>query len=80
MGTVRKPTMPMSWNSGSQDTMTSRSTRSSDAVTIAVRLAYRLRWVIRTALGSAVEPLVSCSSTVSSSLCGRSGTGGRTSA
>jgi hypothetical protein len=78
IGTVRNPTMPMSWNSGSQDTMTSRSRRSSEACTIAVRLAKRLRWVIRTAFGSAVEPLVSCSSAVSSSPCGRSGTGGST--
>ena len=59
--------MPMSWNSGSHDTITSRSVSSRAACTIAAMLACRLRWVMRTALGSAVEPLVSCSSAVSSS-------------
>ena len=41
--------------------------RAWPPATIAAMLACRLRWVIRTALGSAVEPLVSCSSAVSSS-------------
>ncbi len=67
MGIVRKPTMPMSWKSGSHDTITSVSVSSRAACTIAPMLECRLRWVMRTALGSAVEPLVSCSSAVSSS-------------
>ena len=67
IGRVRKPTMPMSWKSGSHDTITSPPVSSRAACTIAPMLACRLRWVMRTALGSAVEPLVSCSSAVSSS-------------
>ena len=60
--------MPMSWNSGSHDTITSRSrVELARPRTIAAMLACRLPWVIRTAFGSAVEPLVSCSSAVSSS-------------
>ena len=59
--------MPMSWKSGSHDTITSRSVSSRAACTIAAMFACRLRWVMRTALGSAVEPLVSCRSAVSSS-------------
>ena len=57
----------MSWKSGSHDTCTSRSTSRRAACAIAVMLACRLPWVIRTAFGSAVDPLVSCSSAVSPS-------------
>ena len=43
--------MPMSWNSGSQDTITSPPGRAARPRTIASMLACRLRWVIRTAFG-----------------------------
>ena len=59
--------MPMSWNSGSHETIRSFSTSSFAPTCIAVMLACRLPWVIRTAFGSAVEPLVSCSNAVSPS-------------
>jgi hypothetical protein len=39
IGMVRKPTMPMSWNNGSQDTITSCAGSSAAACTIAVMLA-----------------------------------------
>ena len=59
--------MPMSWKSGSHDTITSRSrSQPGGRAPSRVMLACRLRWVMRTAFGSAVEPLVSCSSAVSS--------------
>ncbi len=59
--------MPMSWNSGSHDTMTSVSKSNSARSTIAVMLENRLPWVIFTAFGSAVDPLVSCRSASESS-------------
>jgi hypothetical protein len=34
IGTVKNPTIPMSWNSGSHDTITSRLMSSLDASTI----------------------------------------------
>ena len=41
IGTVRKPTMPMSWNVGSHDTMTSTSKSNSARSTMALTLEYR---------------------------------------
>ena len=67
IGTVRKPVIPMSWNSGSQLTMTSVSRSYSAPTNIASALEYRFRWLIRTALGGPVEPEVNCISATSSS-------------
>ena len=72
IGWVRKPTMPMSWNSGSQDTITSPGLMLALAH-IDSMFAQRLRWVICTAFGVDVEPEVSCSSAVLSSPISTSG-------
>lgn len=66
--------MPMSWNSGNQDTITSPG-RIWAAWHIASMLAHRLRWVIRTALGVEVDPEVSCSRAGRSSPISTSGAG-----
>lgn len=75
MGTVRKPTMPISWNSGSQLTMTSISGLYLEATYMPCALAYRLRWVILTALGDPVEPDVSCMRATESSSASRGSIG-----
>ena len=59
--------MPMSWNSGSQLTITSRSATRFVAAYMDSTFAHRLRWVILTAFGVAVEPEVSWRKAVSSS-------------
>ncbi len=51
IGTVRNPVIPMSWNSGSQLTITSVSMSNSAPTNIASALDTRLRWVIWTAFG-----------------------------
>ena len=50
IGWVRKPTMPMSWNSGSQDTITSPGLMPALSH-IDSMFAHRFRWVICTAFG-----------------------------
>lgn len=42
IGTVRNPTIPMSWKVGSQDTITSVSKSNSARSTMALTLEYRL--------------------------------------
>ena len=59
--------MPMSWNKGSQLTITSVSMSNSAPTNIASALDTTLRWVIWTAFGLPVEPEVSCISATSSS-------------
>ena len=59
-GSMANPTRPMSWYSGSHDTITSVSTSSSVAIAIASRLAQIVRFGSMTPLGSAVDPLVNC--------------------
>ena len=68
----------MSWYSGSHDTITSSSTSSSAAIAIASRLAQIVRFGSITPLGSAVDPLVNCSTASrSGSSAGRSKSLGR---
>ena len=67
IGTVKNPVMPMSWNSGSQLTITSVSTSTFAPMNIASAFETTLRCVIRTALGDPVDPDVNCSSATSSS-------------
>ena len=51
--------MPMSWDRGSQLTITSVLVSRSTAVTMATEFANRFAWVICTALGVPVDPEVS---------------------
>ena len=66
--------MPMSWNSGSQETITSPGWMLALSH-IDSMLAQRLRWVICTAFGVEVDPEVSCSSAGASSAISTSGAG-----
>src|SRR5580692_695092 len=67
IGTVKNPVIPMSWNSGSQHTITSVSTSTWAPVNIASALDTKFLWVIWTAFGDPVDPDVNCSSARSSS-------------
>ena len=59
--------MPMSWNNGSQLTIIDAPGTISARSRIAFRLFQALACEMRTALGAAVDPDVSCSSSVESS-------------
>ena len=59
-GLSRKPTNPMSWNSGSQDTARSAPRTSRPCSTIAATLAFSARWVTSTPVGSRVLPEENC--------------------
>ena len=74
IGWVRNPTMPMSWNNGSQETITSPGLMLALSH-IDSMFAHRFRWVISTAFGVDVEPEVSCSSAGASSSISTSGAG-----
>ena len=67
IGTVKKPVIPMSWNNGSQHTITSVSTSTRAPTNIASAFDTKFRWVIWTAFGDPVDPDVNCSSARSSS-------------
>ena len=58
MGSVSRPTRPMSWYSGNHETTTSVSGSRRAAVAAASRLARIVRLGSITPLGSVVEPLV----------------------
>ena len=60
IGMARKPTRPMSWYSGSHDTITSSSARSRRPRTMRRGWRARTRSGIITPFGSLVEPLVYC--------------------
>ena len=68
IGMARKPTRPMSWYSGSHETITS-STHIPPAWHEASRLAVSTRSGIITPFGSLVEPLVYCRMTRRSGSC-----------
>src|SRR6476661_1270663 len=74
IGWVRNPTMPMSWNNGNQETITSPGLMLALSH-IDSMFAHRFRWVINTALGVEVEPEVSCNSAGESSPISISGAG-----
>ena len=75
IGTVRNPTMPISWKQGSQLTITSVSASYPAPTNIASALEWILRWVITTAFGEPVEPDVSCIRATSSSSVSSGSTG-----